>query len=65
MISSDAVDTVWRPEIGTTTALDPDGAIALGGNGRFVRLVDGAAEWSSPVPDVFFGRAWVVALAIG
>lgn len=73
VVSAEEVITVGLLDGSTTIALDDDGTIALVDQdpsgqgdepGRFTLLVDGAAAWSSPVPDVFLGREWVVALAM-
>ncbi|MEM9130837.1 MAG: hypothetical protein AAGE88_00745 [Actinomycetota bacterium] len=73
VVSADDTVTVGLVEGDTSIALDDDGAIALVDQdpsgrsdepSRFTLLVNGAAGWSAPVPDVFMGREWVVALAL-
>ncbi|MEM9130836.1 MAG: hypothetical protein AAF962_03970 [Actinomycetota bacterium] len=73
VVSADEAVTVGHLSGFTTIALGADGAILLveqyaGGDtaepAQFTVLVDGATDWASPVPDVFQGREWVVALAV-
>lgn len=73
VVSAGEAVTVGHLSGFTSIALGADGAILLveqdaGGNlaepARFTVLVDGATDWASPVPDVFEGREWVVALAV-
>jgi len=73
VVSAEEAMAVGRLQGGTPIAVDPAGAIALVDQdpsgqsaepSRFTLLVNGAADWSAPVPDVFQGREWVVALAL-